>query len=175
MGPEGTCEFPHLKLPAVQFPAGIEGNIRISDDSMEIRVDLPTLFAQRTTSIASQTPGQMHPGEQIVLSWTPESDFFLYGDPSSTFSSDTNREIFRSSPSLTPGSCSYPICDGHIGFIDPQHVWLQVPAPDVSAGPLPITGTLSLGAFSMAIDRCDGAKCSVPASHRAAVTMVAPP
>jgi hypothetical protein len=173
--PEPTCEFPHLKLSAAQFPPGIAANIRISDDSMEIKVDLPTLFVARTTLVVSGTPGQMYPGEEVVVSWTPETDLILLGSPLCIFSGDTTGEIFRSAPTLTPADCRYGVCDGQISLIDPQHVWLRVPTPSPASGPLPITGTLSLCCFSMAIDRCDGAKCSVPAYHRAQMTMVAAP
>jgi len=175
-GPELRCELPRLKLTAEQFPASSEANIRISDDTMEIKIDLPTFFAPRTTAVASQTPGQMHPGEEVVLSWTPESDSVPDGYPSCSFRSDTRGEVFRSSPFLTPQSCVEYTCDNHIALIDPQHVWLQVPMPAVSQGPLPISGTLLLGSLSRAIDRCEGAICIVAAAvHVTQITMVAAP
>jgi|SRR5215472_5923453 len=174
--PEPTCELPELKLSAAEFPNSLAGNIRISDDSMEIKVDLPTLFAPRTTSIASQTPGQMYPDEEVVLSWTPESDFVPHGDPLCIFRSDTNREVFESSPFLPQSACRYGVCDEHVSLIDPQHIRLRVPTPDGSAGSLPISGTLSPVSLSMAIDLCDGAKCSPPVlDHHVQITLVAAP
>jgi hypothetical protein len=56
--------FPLLTLPVERFPSDGAGEVRISDDSMQIRIDLPSLSEHRTTSLASAMPG-IHKGEEV--------------------------------------------------------------------------------------------------------------
>lgn len=160
--PEARCELPSLKFPAARFPTGSFASILISDDSSVIRVDLPTLFAPRTLSIASRAPGQIRPGEEVVLSWTPETDYFISSSSVTCVfvRSDTNIVVF--STANRPGV---------IDLIDSQHVRLRVPT---YSGSLPAIGTLSLSVLSLPIDRCTGARCSAGVTHSTEVNLVAP-
>jgi len=158
------CELPRLKFPAARFPTGSSASILISDDSAVIRIDLPTLFAPRTLSVASQAPGLIGLGEEVVLSWTPETDYFIHPSNVSCVFVRSDRNVVVFSAANRPGV---------IDLIDSQHVRLRVPTYP-SSGDLPATGTLSLSLLSLPVDRCTGAQCFASVTHGSEITLVAP-
>ena len=155
-GPPGQqgYSFPGLSLPVERLPSDGAGKVRISDDSMEIRIDVPSLYEHRTTSLASTVPGMIHPGEEVLLSWTPETDFpadhvraefYRTGDSNPIFSLNDRQEVFA---------------------LDSNHIAVRVPPPDRLRGTPPIAGILTPYGISMPVERCEGAGCQVNIDHR---------
>jgi len=165
-GPELSYWFPALTLPVERFPADGAGKVRISDDSMEIRIDLPSLFQPRATSLASAVPGMIHPGEEVVVSWTPETDRWG-GDTQSIGFYPTGGvdAVFSLSVERTPQD---------IRLLDSNHLWLRVPQPN-PRWHLPIAGFLYPYPISMPIERCEGARCSTGVVHQVEAVFAASP
>ena len=162
-GPPGKqgYSFPVLTLPVERFPSDGAGQVRISDDSMQILIDLPSLFERRTTSLASAVPGTIHPGEEVVLSWMPETD--LPADP-------LTAAFYRMSDGYPIFSLNDP---QDVRPLDSSHLWLRV--PDALRGDLPIAGLLSPCRISMPVARCEGAGCRISVDHSVEAVFAANP
>jgi hypothetical protein len=132
---------------------------------MEIRIDLPSLFQPRTTSLASLVPGMIHLGEEVVVSWTPETDFL--GDPQSV-------GFYRTGDVYDSFHLSVPHNPQDIHLLDSNHLWLRVPQPNPPSC-LPITGHLNPYPVSIPIEHCEGAGCWTGVVHQVEAVLAASP
>lgn len=133
---------------------------------MQIRIDVPSLFDHRTTSLASTVPGMIHPGEEVVLSWTPETD--LLGDPLSA-------AFYRTGGGCPIFSLNARRDPQDIRLLDSSHLWLRVPRPDPLQGDLPIAGFLSPFPISMPVEPCEGAGCRTSVDRAVEAVFLATP
>jgi hypothetical protein len=159
---EVQCEPPQLRMPRSRFPAGGSATILISDHTVELRIEAPTLLEPRVLSIASATPGVIHVAEELTLSWTPQTDSFGPPSPQPT-------SVFRRGG--TGDLVFHAYAPGVIDLIDTQHVRLRVPATEPGSGELPVSGTLTLDILQPLIIRCDRSRCTAQATYSADTTL----